>query len=126
MEHVCRRFRRAALSLPCHLRLTDHLSLENGRKGVLRCLRGRVPADLQLQWSWLYEDPRSGELLGYRWLKCCRQSPGGCCPLLPRPAEALAGLGICRMPLLQAVVSAPDVLFLLPLRTLASPMQAAH
>ena len=64
MEHVCRRFRRAALSLPCHLRLTDHLSLENGRKGVLRCLRGRVPADLQLQWSWLYEDPRSGELLG--------------------------------------------------------------
>lgn len=48
MERVCRRFRSAALSLPCRLELNVNWLPETGSDSVLRCLRGRTPGDLDL------------------------------------------------------------------------------
>ena len=49
MENVCRRFRQAALSLPCYVWLSWHIDTPATADSVLRCLRGRVPGDLTLK-----------------------------------------------------------------------------
>lgn len=50
VERVCRRLRRVALSLPCRVQLSADLGHQPGTaaESVLRCLRDRVPGDLEI------------------------------------------------------------------------------